>query len=455
MVGGGDEFGADKRPGTPGCSQMPLGLDSDLPFTSNQPPLTLTPQNLDDLRASLETHSALADRNQKSARTSKANTIDYLVRPFIEEVLGYKFSAPTDVQRESDVGAPGKSDKVDIALLVGGERVVLIEVKRTGDGLGQKSVKQLQYYFTFVPTAKFAVLTDGIEWQWFKGEPKPEHGHLMEGEPFLVHKVLSPPGREVEWINHVSKAQFDIDRLKGLSRQIEFATKLRVWIRETFLSPTETRAGQLSEVADLGAEDDELPVVIESIRSAWIQVMRDQVGVESPDSQTDDEPQTDSRTSPDEPNPTDTDTSDASDNRLRFVSHTGDQLEIGNGETLHRDKQRRAWKVNGEEWRVEKTGTLLVTNALGLMLGCDAQRDNADALAQRFGRQLRVIEAPPSHWRWEPVPGFVNLYFDKNMTHQHKRGFLAHVAQNLMFDPSEANPLSGGTIEWWLPALNS
>lgn len=221
--------------------------------------------NQEELIAILDSHKDLAFENRESAGAGEANTIDYLVRPFIEDVLGYRFNSPTEVERESDIGAPGKSEKVDIALIVGGDRVVLVEVKRYGDGLSDRNIKQLQYYFTFVKTAKFAALTDGIDWQWFKPNPGRGNERDLEDNPFLVHSALEPTDHETGWIGQVSKARFDVDRLKGLSRQIEFTAKLHGWINRTFVDPDANALKEVNKSARLGASDAELRLVENAI----------------------------------------------------------------------------------------------------------------------------------------------------------------------------------------------
>ncbi len=408
--------------------------------------------NQEDLVATLESHKDLASKNRESAGAGEANTIDYLVRPFIEDVLGYRFNSPTEIERESDVGAPGKNEKVDIALIVGGHRVVLVEVKRRGEELGHRNIAQLQNYFTWVRTARFAVLTDGIQWQWFKGKSGPGNENYMEDKPFLVHDALSPADKDIDWIWNVSKARFDAERLTALSRQIEFTAKLRDWILKTLVSPDAKGARQINEWVGLGASSQETPLVVGATRLAWEQVVDDQVvGPDLVNKSLDETPRAE-LPSVVESSLSEASTSVASATELRFMSRLDDQLDIGEGETLSRFKRQRAWKIHGQDWQIEKSGTQLTTALLALMLECDSLRDDTDALADQFG--LQVFERPPQQWKWEVLPGFRNLYYNKDTTFEQKRYLLAHVADKLSFNPPAGHPLGrSGMIECWLPDL--
>lgn len=405
-----------------------------------------------ELLAKLQDHAKKVD-DVKRYCTDVANTRGALVEPLLE-ILGYDCRDPREVAREFTADVAGrKGEKVDYALIRDGKPVVLVEAKTMGNRLGGGEREQLQRYFPFTP-ARLAVLTDGIRWRWYRGMSEPGQSHQMDSSPFLTYDVREPSEAATEWLTQITNNSFNPDGLFRIARRIELTSKTNDWINNTLISPNLDDARRFNAAAGLGASDDDMPLVVEAMRLAWAQVnSKHDNGPRQPNGSWD-EPQSDDESTPYESVTTASTIADGLSRELRYESHEDDQLDIGN-HALHRRKQRRAWKIDGEEWRVEKTGTQLVTAVLGLMLGCDARRDDTDALVNQFGRQLRVFEEPPTHWRWEPLPEFVNLYFDKNMTHGHKRSFLASVAENLQFDPPEDSPLSKtGKIEWWMPDLN-
>ena len=415
------------------------------------------PDNRSELLAKLQDHAETVDEVERYC-TDEPKTETYLVEPFLE-VLGYDSRKPQEVVKRFTADVPGrKGEKVDYALMRGGKPVVLVEAKGLGNRLGRGEIEQLQRYFPHTD-ARLAILTDGVRWHWFKGMPEPGQSHQMEPQPFLKYDAKQPSETPAEWLYQVTKDGFNPDELLRIARRIELTSRVHEWIDKTLVAPSLDDARRFNATAGLGASDDEVPLLLESIRSAWGQLIGGTIGDPGPvvpgDANADADDPVKHPSTPMESVQTGEQPSPQPQTTLQFESHEGEQLDIGGGETLNRRKQRRAWKIDGEEWRVEKTGTQLVTAVLGLLLRCDARRDDTDALVKQFGRQLRVFEEPPKHWRWEPVPGFVNLYFDKNMTHGHKRSFLARVAGNLGFDPPEDSPLrNSGKIEWWMPDLN-
>lgn len=65
----------------------------------------------------------------------------------------------------ADIGTK-KGEKVDYAILKDGKPLVLIEVKNHSENLNNHN-NQLVRYFNVVSDAKFAILTNGIEYRFF------------------------------------------------------------------------------------------------------------------------------------------------------------------------------------------------------------------------------------------------------------------------------------------------
>ena len=407
--------------------------------------------NRSDLLANLQQHAGKVN-DVKDFCTDEAKTRSYLVEPLLE-ALGYDCRDPRDVVSEftADV-ADKKGEKVDYALMRDGEPVVLVEAKTLGNTLGRNEREQLQRYFPFT-RARLAVLTDGIRWHWYKGRSEHNQSHQMASSPFLSYDAREPSQSAAEWLTRITKDGFNRAELLRIARRDEFTGQISDWIDRTFLNPTEKAAAQLRKVVGLDATDQETNLVLDATRLAWDQVVADQVVQSGPGGRPIDESRVDEPASAAESSPTGADTVFTSASELRFVSRLDDQLVVGGGETLSSHKKRRAWRIHGRDWQVEKDGARVTLVVLGQMLGCDARRDDEHALADQFG--LRVFKEPP-HSNWEPVPGFGNLFFNKNKTAEEKRDILASVANDLVFDPPDKHPLSkDGKIEWWLPRLNA
>lgn len=445
-----------RRKGEVGCGRTRLTLDSDSFMAPSSRLSMSTTDYRAELLTKLEDHKKLAEANEPAARAGEASTINFLVRPFVEDVLGFSFKFPNHVDQEFDVGAPGKFEKVDIALIVGERPAVLVEVKRRGERLGRSNIAQLQNYFTWVRTAKFAVLTDGIEWRWFKGKTGVGNDNYMEDAPFLVHNVLSPAEDEIDWVWRASKQQFDAERLTALSRQIEFTGKVRDWILG-MVNPNAERARDVNKWLGLGASSSEIPLVEDAMREAWGQLIGGSIGDPGPVAHvadnTDADDPAEHPSSPIESVRTNDQSSSftAEDAvALQFESSFDERVDLGDGRDLDADKMKRALRVGNRNWQVEKNGTETTTAALGELLKCDRNREEEQRVAKKFG--LRYTTTKPQRASWRLVPGFSNIYWNMNRNNYWKAMLLEDIASKIEFDPPPDSPLADmPRIEWWLP----
>lgn len=123
-------------------------------------------------------------------RVEFANTEEAIktscVLPFFAQ-LGYDIFDPTEFCPEytCDVGTK-KGEKVDFAIMADGEPVILIECKHSGQDL-DKHVNQLYRYFT-ATNASFAILTDGLTYQFYTDTIK---ANIMDLHPFLEFNLSS------------------------------------------------------------------------------------------------------------------------------------------------------------------------------------------------------------------------------------------------------------------------
>ena len=109
--------------------------------------------------------AARLDTNKDHVFTEEA-TKQSLVMPFLQ-ILGYNIFDPTEVIPEftADIGIK-KGEKVDYVIAINKEPEILIEVKTVRSTLKPETANQLLRYFG-VTKAAFAILTNGIEYQFF------------------------------------------------------------------------------------------------------------------------------------------------------------------------------------------------------------------------------------------------------------------------------------------------
>ena len=111
----------------------------------------------------------LADRliDRKPHIRSEEATKHSLVIPFIRD-LGYDIYNPAEVVPEytADLDTK-KGEKVDYAILKDGKPIFLIECKDVGVTLAREHRSQLTRYFMVTRDARYAILTNGLIYQFF------------------------------------------------------------------------------------------------------------------------------------------------------------------------------------------------------------------------------------------------------------------------------------------------
>ncbi|MEM1063161.1 MAG: type I restriction endonuclease, partial [Planctomycetota bacterium] len=133
------------------------------------------------LAEKLETLSERFPGQLPHVKTEEA-TKNAFVMPVIN-ALGFNVFDPSEVVPEfvADVGVK-KGEKVDYAIYVGGKPLILIECKTAGSKLSLKHASQLLRYYG-VTEAKIAVLTNGIDWEFFTDIDTPNR---MDERPFMT-----------------------------------------------------------------------------------------------------------------------------------------------------------------------------------------------------------------------------------------------------------------------------
>ena len=80
--------------------------------------------------------------------------------------LGYDTKDPLELSPEYDADINRKGEKVDYAILINKQPIILIEAKHWEEKL-DKHITQIKKYYNQTPTAKIAILTNGIEYKFY------------------------------------------------------------------------------------------------------------------------------------------------------------------------------------------------------------------------------------------------------------------------------------------------
>ncbi len=192
-----------------------------------------------ELRAAL---SILAERAVAIAPVCKneESTKLYLVLPVLD-ALGYDATDPYEVQPEyaADFRAD-RSDRVDFAIMRDGQPIIAIECKRAGADLASNR-GQLRAYFGALPTVRLAILTNGLQFEFFVDCDEP---NVMDDEPFLSIDMTCVAGdrllvEQLDALSSITNARFDPSAIADLASIKLVQRRLSAVLVEEVRQPSE------------------------------------------------------------------------------------------------------------------------------------------------------------------------------------------------------------------------
>jgi len=173
--------------------------------------------------------SSLKDKVQTEEATKHS-----FVMPFLS-ILGYDIFNPEEVTPEftADVGRK-KKEKVDYAIMKDGKPLILIEVKNHSEKLDNHT-NQLVRYFT-VTDAKFAILTNGIEYRFFSDL---EEKNKMDDKPFLVINLENLKEKDIKELEKFMKENLDVDNILSMASRQKYIREIQQIFRQEIQEPSD------------------------------------------------------------------------------------------------------------------------------------------------------------------------------------------------------------------------
>lgn len=185
-----------------------------------------------DFKDSLQQISERISKLKDTIKTEEA-TKTALIMPFIS-ALGYDVFNPVEVVPEMDCDLiKNKGDKIDYAIFLNNEPVMLIECKHWEQNLDLHSC-HLQKYFV-ASKAKFGVLTNGITYRFYTDLVKT---NIMDTAPFLEVNIESIKESQVEELKKFHKSYFDVANILNTASELKYLSELKAQIKEEFNSPS-------------------------------------------------------------------------------------------------------------------------------------------------------------------------------------------------------------------------
>lgn len=181
----------------------------------------------------IKSFSNSIDKRKGNVATEEA-TKTSLIMPFFQ-ILGYDIFDPEEFIPEytADVGIK-KGEKVDYAISIDDQVVMLIEAKAVYEKLDKHS-SQLYRYFT-ATNAKFAILTNGIRYKFFTDL---DDQNRMDEKPFLDINLLDLKDRDINELKKFQKSNFDIEHIFSSAEELKYTTEIKNVLSEQLESPGE------------------------------------------------------------------------------------------------------------------------------------------------------------------------------------------------------------------------
>jgi len=174
-------------------------------------------------------------RGLKDSINSEESTKTSLVMPFFQ-LLGYDVFNPLEFVPEftADVGVK-KDEKVDYAIIVNNEPIILIECKPCYETLNDKHMEQLFRYFTST-TAKFGILTNGIVYHFFSDL---DDKNKMDSTPFLEFDILNIKENLLPEIKKFCKSDLNVDSIICAASELKYTRLIKDWLVKQTEEPSE------------------------------------------------------------------------------------------------------------------------------------------------------------------------------------------------------------------------
>jgi hypothetical protein len=185
---------------------------------------------IDNLKIFASRAVKLKDQIQTEEATKTA-----LIMPFFQQVLGYDVFNPDEFVPEftADVGIK-KGEKVDYAIMINGQPIILIEAKFRGEALEKHDSQLFRYFAT--TSSLFAILTNGIVYRFYADLDKK---NTMDLEPFLEIDLLNLRENLVPELKKFCKSAFNAEEISSAASALKYSSRIKAYLSEQLREPND------------------------------------------------------------------------------------------------------------------------------------------------------------------------------------------------------------------------
>lgn len=173
-------------------------------------------------------------RQMEHIQTEEA-TKNAFIMPFISS-LGYDVFNPLEVIPEftADIGAK-KGEKVDYAIKKDDDIIILVECKWSGADLHKEHASQLYRYFS-ATEARFAILTNGIDYEFYSDIDEP---NKMDSKPFFQFNVLHFEDHHINELKKFTKSAFSLEDILTTASTLKYTGAIKKVLEKELKNPSE------------------------------------------------------------------------------------------------------------------------------------------------------------------------------------------------------------------------
>ena len=186
-----------------------------------------------DFQEAIRQLSTRVEKVRPQLLTEEATKMS-LVMPFFQ-ILGYDVFNPHEFIPEftCDVGIK-KGEKVDYAIIMDGNPVILIECKACTEALEKHDSQLFRYFGT--SCARFCILTNGVQYKFYTDL---EERNKMDLTPFLEFDLTNLKENVVGEIKKFHRDVFNVDSIFSTASELKYSRSIKEYFAKQLQQPNE------------------------------------------------------------------------------------------------------------------------------------------------------------------------------------------------------------------------
>lgn len=171
---------------------------------------------------------------------TEEGTKQALILPFFQ-ILGYDVFNPLEFcpEFDADYGIK-KGEKVDYAIIIDGEPIILVEAKACHDNLDKHGAQLFRYFNS--SKAKFGVLTNGVKYRFFTDL---DETNKMDQKPFFEVDLLNLNDTQISYLKNFERDSLDVNSIMSTAEELKYSNLIKEFLKQQLSSPTEAFANYI------------------------------------------------------------------------------------------------------------------------------------------------------------------------------------------------------------------